>query len=97
MSRLCSRIGDCTGRRPGAGIVHTSIDLPRPVYQRRRESAFTTDQKVHDVVMEGTDAALRKYGHPSVSQLKGSPVKGEVEAWPFTALDASLPPTAEGR
>jgi len=61
------------GRKPRPDIVHTSIYLPRPVYRKLREIAFTTDQKVHDVIMEGIDAALRNYGHPGVAELrKGS-------------------------
>jgi hypothetical protein len=52
------------------GIVHTSIYVPRPVHQKLREIAFTQECKVHDVIMEGIDAALRKYGHPAISALK---------------------------
>ena len=53
-------------------IVHTSVYLPAPVHRKLREIAFQTDRKVHDVIMEGIDAALRNYGHPSVAELKGS-------------------------
>jgi hypothetical protein len=35
-----------------------------------REIAFARDVKVHDVIMEGIDAALLKHGHPSVEALK---------------------------
>ena len=52
------------------GIVHTSIYVPRPVYQKLREIAFTQERKVHDVIMEGIDAALKKYGHPGVAMLR---------------------------
>jgi hypothetical protein len=58
------------GRKPRPDIVHTSVYLPQPVYRKLREIAFTTDQKIHDVIMEGIDAALRKYGHPGVAELK---------------------------
>ena len=51
------------------GVVHTSIYVPRPVYQKLREIAFTQERKVHDVIMEGIDAALRKYGHAGVEAL----------------------------
>jgi hypothetical protein len=40
------------------------------VHRRLREIAFTRDVKVHDVIMEGIDAALQKHGHPSVDALK---------------------------
>ena len=52
------------------GIVHTSIYVPRPVYQKLREIAFTQERKVHDIIMEGIDAALQKYGHPAITALK---------------------------
>jgi hypothetical protein len=52
------------------GIVHTSIYIPRPVYQKLREIAFTQERKVHDIIMEGIDAALQKYGHPAIAALK---------------------------
>ena len=61
------------GRKPRPDIVHTSVYLPEPVHRKLREIAFTTDQKIHDIIMEGIDAALRKYGHPGVAELrKGS-------------------------
>ena len=63
------------GRRPRPDVVHTSVYLPREVHRRLREIAFTRDVKVHDVIMEGIDAALQKHGHPAVSSLKP---KGEV-------------------
>jgi hypothetical protein len=57
-------------RRVRPDIVHTSVYLPKPVYKKLREIAFTTDQKIHDVIMEGIDQALRRYGHPSVAELR---------------------------
>jgi hypothetical protein len=59
-----------TGRRARPEVVHTSVYLPREVHRRLREIAFTRDVKVHDVIMEGIDAALQKHGHPSVDALK---------------------------
>ena len=40
------------------------------MYQKLREIAFTQDRKVHDIIMEGIDAALQKYGHPAIAALK---------------------------
>jgi hypothetical protein len=57
--------------KPTPDVIRTSIYLPKPVYRRLKEIALTTDQKVHDLFMEGIDATLRKYGHPGVSELKG--------------------------
>lgn len=64
------------GRRARPDVVHTSIYLPRQVHRKLREIAFTRDVKVHDVIMEGIDEALRKYGHPSVAKLKGEKSEG---------------------
>ncbi|GEP07754.1 hypothetical protein [Methylobacterium oxalidis] len=58
-------------------VVHTSVYLPREVHRRLREIAFTRDCKVHDVIMEGIDAALQKHGHPSVEALRGSRTRSE--------------------
>lgn len=61
------------GRRARPDVVHTSVYLPREVHRRLREIAFTRDVKVHDVIMEGIDAALQKYGHPpSAKKIKGA-------------------------
>ncbi|MCC0808707.1 hypothetical protein FPV16_21285 [Methylobacterium sp. W2] len=57
-------------RRARPEVVHTSVYLPREVHRRLREIAFTRDVKVHDVIMEGIDAALQKHGHPSVEAIK---------------------------
>jgi hypothetical protein len=54
-------------------IVHTSLYVPKAVYQALREIAFKEDCKVHDLVMEGIDLALGKRGYPSFQRLKGSP------------------------
>ncbi|MCJ2091083.1 hypothetical protein MKK67_00950 [Methylobacterium sp. J-072] len=59
------------GRRARPDVVHTSVYLPKEVHRRLREIAFTRDVKVHDVIMEGIDAALQKHGHPSAASLKG--------------------------
>ena len=52
-----------TARKARPDIVHTSIYLPKAMHRKLREVAFTTDRKVHDVILEGIHAALRKYGH----------------------------------
>lgn len=60
------------GRKERPDVIHTSIYLPKPVYLKLREIAYVTDRKIHDVIMEGVDAALKQYGHPSVAELKAS-------------------------
>jgi hypothetical protein len=61
-------------RKPSAGgrleIVHSSLYLPEPVYEALRETAFKERCKIHDLVMEGIDAVLKKRRYPSVEDLK---------------------------
>lgn len=64
-------------RKTRPDIVHTSVYLPREVHRRLREIAFTRDVKIHDVIMEGIDAALRKHGHPTIETLKVGPKAGK--------------------
>jgi len=51
-------------------IVHSSLYLPEPVYEALRKIAFDERVKIHDIVLEGIDAALRRRGYPSVENLK---------------------------
>ena len=47
-------------RRPG--IVHTSLFLPEPLYEGLREAPFRERCKIHDLLLEGIQMALRKRG-----------------------------------
>ena len=51
-------------------IVHSSLYLPEPVYEALRKIAFDERVKIHDLVLEGIDAALKRRGYPSVENLK---------------------------
>jgi hypothetical protein len=53
-----------------ATVVHSSLYLPEPVYEALRKIAFEERLKIHDVVLEGIDAALRRRGYPSIENLK---------------------------
>jgi hypothetical protein len=53
-----------------SSIVHSSLYLPEPVYEALRKIAFEERVKIHDLVLEGIDAALRRRGYPSVESLK---------------------------
>jgi hypothetical protein len=53
-----------------ASVVHSSLYLPEPVYEALRKIAFEERLKIHDVVLEGIDTALRRRGYPSVASLK---------------------------
>jgi hypothetical protein len=46
--------------------------LPEPVYEALREAAFKERCKIHDLVMQGIDLALRKRGYPSVDDLRAA-------------------------
>jgi hypothetical protein len=47
------------------GIVHTSVYLPEALYEGLREAAFRERRKIHDIVLEGIEWALRKRGRRS--------------------------------
>lgn len=53
-----------------SAVVHTSLYLPRAVHEALRRAAFDERVKIHDLVMEGIEAALRQRGYPSVERLK---------------------------
>ena len=61
---------ELTGRRPRPDVVHTSLYLPEAVYEALREIAFYERAKIHDLVMEGIGATLKKRGYPSIDDLK---------------------------
>jgi hypothetical protein len=51
-------------------VIHSSLYLPEPVYEALRKIAFDERLKIHDIVLEGIDLALRRRGYPSVENLK---------------------------
>jgi hypothetical protein len=54
------RPGKPVGRKPRPGIVHSSVYLPQAVYEGLRRAAFEKRVKIHDLVLEGIQMALRK-------------------------------------
>jgi hypothetical protein len=62
-------------------VIHSSLYLPESVYEALRKIAFDERAKIHDLVMEGIDAVLRRRGYPSIDTLK-SGAGGEVRLWP---------------
>jgi hypothetical protein len=48
------------GRQGRPGIVHTSLYLPEGLYEGLRVAAFKERRKIHDIVLEGIEMALRK-------------------------------------
>ncbi len=56
--------------RERRSIVHSSLYLPEPVYEALRRIAFEERIKIHDVVLEGIDLALRRRRYPTLDGLK---------------------------
>ena len=67
--RYASGTGAARRQTERASIVHTSLYLPKPVYEALRKIAFEERLKIHDVVLEGIDLALRRSGYPSIDSL----------------------------
>ena len=53
------------GRQPRPGIVHSSLYLPMATHEALREVPFRERIKIHDIVLEGIEMALRKRGRRS--------------------------------
>jgi hypothetical protein len=57
---------NATGKARGPvtrpSIVHTSVYLPQAMHDALREAAFKERCKIHDIVLEGIELALRKRG-----------------------------------
>jgi hypothetical protein len=78
MARRSTRTAAKHARSTGAtrmpterpSTVHSSLYLPEPVYEALRKIAFDERVKIHDLVLEGIDAALRRRGYPSGASLK---------------------------
>ena len=52
-------------------MVHSSLYLPDAVHEALREAGFHERCKIHDIIMQGIDAALRKLGYPPVEEVTG--------------------------
>jgi hypothetical protein len=59
-----------TGRWPPSGIKHTSVYLPEAAYEALRQVAFDERCKIHDLLMEGVELALKKRGYPALADMK---------------------------
>jgi hypothetical protein len=56
--------------RPQFDVVRSSIYLPAGVYEALREVAYEERRKIHDLILEGIGAALKKRGYPAVDELR---------------------------
>jgi hypothetical protein len=51
------------GRQPRPDIVHTSVYLPEATHEALRQIAFDERCRIHDLLMEGVELALKKRGY----------------------------------
>ena len=51
-------------------IKHTSVYLPEAAYEALRQVAFDERRKIHDLLMEGVELALKKRGYPALADMK---------------------------
>jgi hypothetical protein len=58
------------GRWPRSDIKHTSVYLPEAAYEALRQVAFDEGCKIHDLLMEGVELALKKRGYPALGDMK---------------------------
>ena len=65
LPRTSSGLAKPQGRQGRPGIIHTSLYLPEADYEALREAAFRERRKIHDIVLEGIELALRKRGQRS--------------------------------
>jgi hypothetical protein len=59
-----------TGRWSRPDIKHTSVYLPEAAYEALRQVAFDERRKIHDLIMEGVELALKKRGYPTLADMK---------------------------
>ena len=58
------------GRWSRSEIKHTSIYLPEAAYEALRQVAFDERCKIHDLLIEGVELALKKRGYPTLADMK---------------------------
>jgi len=51
-------------------IKHTSVYLPEVTYEALRQVAFDERRKIHDLLMESIELALKKRGYPALADIK---------------------------
>lgn len=62
MSAASGETAKLIRHRPRRAVVRSSLYLPEAVHEALRTAAFKERRKIHDIVMEGIEMALRKYG-----------------------------------
>jgi len=44
--------------------------VPEAAYEALRQVAFDERRKIHDLLMEGVELALKKRGYPTIAEMK---------------------------
>ena len=65
-----SAVAKPAGHWPPSGIKHTSVYLPEAAYEALRQVAFDERRKIHDLLLEGVELALKKRGYPTLADMK---------------------------
>jgi hypothetical protein len=65
------------GRWTHPDIKHTSVYLPEAAYEALRRVAFDERRKIHDLLMEGVELALKKRGYPALADMKAKSQRKE--------------------
>ena len=71
------------GRWSRQDIKHTSVYLPEAAYEALRQVAFDERPKIHDLLMEGVELALKKHGYPALAEMKAKSLRLQTR---YTAL-----------
>jgi hypothetical protein len=61
--------------REAPATVHTSLYLPGQVHDALRKIAYDERIKIHDLVIEGIDAVLKRRGYQSVESRKAGKMR----------------------
>ena len=61
----------------------TSVYLPEAAYEALRQVAFDERRKIHDLLMEGVELALKKHGYPALAEMKAKSLRLQTR---YTAL-----------
>jgi hypothetical protein len=62
--------GKHLGRWTRPDIKHTSVYLPEAAYEALRQVAFDERRKIHDLLIEGVELALKRRGYPPLAEMK---------------------------
>jgi hypothetical protein len=65
------------GRWTRPDIKHTSVYLPEAAYEALRQVAFDERRKIHDMLLEGVELALKKRGYPALADMKAKSQRKE--------------------